>query len=151
MRFIADAMLGKLAKYLRILGYDTIYFNQEDEDELIRIAQEQGRILLTRRTRLKEREDIKNLLFIHEDNPRKQLKEVLNCYHLSPTVNSLFTRCMVCNEKLTSLHKEDAEGKVPEYILNSYESFSLCQHCNRIYWPGSHYASMLQEVERLTF
>jgi len=151
MKFIADVMLGRLAKYLRMLGYDTIYFNQKDEDELLRIAQEQGRTLLTRRTRLKGRKGIKDLLFITENNSRKQLEEVLFCYHLSPIPDSLFTRCLVCNEKLIHMPKKEAEGRVPEYIFNSHDSFSLCHTCNRIYWPGSHYKRMLQEIESSTF
>jgi hypothetical protein len=150
MKFIADAMLGKLSKYLRILGYDTIYFNRKDEDELIRIAQEHGRVLLTRRTKLKGREGIKDLLFITEDNPREQLKEVLIYYQLSPFTDSFCTRCLICNERLIDIPREETGGKIPEYILNSYDSFSLCPHCHRIYWPGSHHERMLREIVRLT-
>jgi hypothetical protein len=150
MKFIADVMLGKLARYLRILGYDTIYFNQKDEGDLIKIAQEQGRTLLTRRARSKERKDIENLLFITEDNPREQLKEVLMYFHLSPFTHSLFTRCLICNERLKDMPREKVEGKVTEYILNSHDTFFLCPNCKRIYWPGSHHERMLREIVRLT-
>lgn len=147
MKFIADVMLGKLARYLRILGYDTLYSSQMDEEELIRNAIGQKRMLLTRRTKIKRREDIKDILFITQDNPKKQLREVYERLHIMPVAGSLFTRCLSCNEILVDMSKEKAEGKVPEHILNAHDSFSFCPHCNRLYWPGTHHERMLQQTK----
>jgi hypothetical protein len=144
MMFIADRTLGKLVKYLRMLGYDTICYKQKNNDELIRVAEEQGRLLLTRKVRLKAKTPGKCIFHITQDNPKKQLDEVLNYYHLSPNTDSFFARCLICNEELTAIPKEDAEGKVPEYILKSYITFFLCPVCKRIFWPGSHYERMMK-------
>ena len=145
MEFIADVMLGKLAKYLRILGYDTLYLSQMDEEELISKAIQQKRMLLTRRTKIKRRGDIKDILFITQDNPKKQLREVCERLHIMLVAGSLFTRCLSCNEILVDLSKEKAEGKVPEHIFNAHDAFSFCPHCNRLYWPGTHREHMLQQ------
>jgi len=142
VKFIADGTLGRLAKYLRIFGYDTICYIQKDIQGLILVAREQGRRALIRKIYLRENVPLESILPITQDNPIKQLEEVINHYNLSFNSDFIFTRCVVCNEKLTAIQKEDVEGKVPEYVLNSHATFFICPVCKRLFWPGSHLYKM---------
>jgi len=119
MKFISDETLGKLAKYLRMLGYDTMYYKQNNANELIEIANEQERILLTRNPRIKEKMNGKGFLLITQDDPKKQLEEVINKFNIFPDTEMFCKRCLKCNEELITIKKEDVEGKVHEHILNS--------------------------------
>lgn len=148
MKFIADVMLGKLAKWLRILGYDTLYYHKVDEDQLLRDIQD-GRILLTRNNRWRKLVPSHQLFLIWENDPRKQIKEVIKNFNLCPDKDSILERCIVCNQILNNLPRTAVEGKVPEYIHNTSKSFLSCPSCNRIYWRGSHRDRMLKEIEEI--
>lgn len=150
IKFLAEEMLGKLAKYLRALGYDTLLLKKENIEDIIRIAEEQERIILTKRTIFKNRNINKgNLLIITENNPENQLKEIIKYLKLSPDVNDFFSRCLSCNEKLLSIKKVDVEGKVPDYIFYRYDIFYKCPFCNKIYWPGSHFSKIIKKFSNL--
>lgn len=148
MQFVADVMLGKLAKWMRILGYDTIYYHRMDRGRVLRDV-EQGRVLLTRSNRWKGVIPADRLLFIEENDPREQIREVLNGLDLHPDRRRILERCIVCNHRLDAISKEEAEGKVPEYIRHNSERFLKCPFCDRIYWQGSHRNNMLKEIQRL--
>ncbi|HIC91000.1 MAG TPA: hypothetical protein EYP21_02850 [Syntrophaceae bacterium] len=148
MKFIADVMLGKLAKWLRILGYDTLYYHKVDENRLLRDIQD-GRILLTRNNRWRNLIPSHQLLFIRKNNPREQIREVIKNLNLCPDKDSILERCIVCNQILNSLPKTAVEGKVPEYIYDTSNKFLCCPRCNRIYWQGSHRDRMLKEIDEI--
>ena len=137
-------MLGRLAKWLRILGYDTAYIRNIRDAELIRLSLTECRMILTRDTRLIKKRGLKNYLFIMDDQFVAQLKQVVSELHLSYPKNS-FSRCILCNEPLLPFSKNAACTIVPEYVCQTEESFGRCPECHRIYWKGTHY----KEMERI--
>ena len=141
MKFIADVMLGKLAKRMRLLGFDVLYDRTLDDNELIRLSLEQRRVILTRDTALAERPLAANHLFITGNSVKDQLDQVLSAFH-SKTVPGRLTRCSLCNEALTSIVKEDAKDLVPRYVYEKQESFLRCEKCERIYLTGTHVIRM---------
>jgi uncharacterized protein with PIN domain len=145
--FLADEMLGRLAKWLRILGYDTKYVSGIPDSELLRIAQTEGRILLTRDTLLIRRKACKNYYFIRSDHWREQLRQLwldagLKC-------EALLTRCAMCNKPLRTVDKESVKASVPAYVYETQEQFSRCENCRRIYWPATHVDKIRTELENL--
>jgi uncharacterized protein with PIN domain len=147
--FLADAMLGRLAKWLRMLGYDTVYAPGLSEGEIVRRAFTEGRCLLTRRTSLKGRNDVASLLFVESDHVQEQLRQVILHAGVRPEPDAMFSLCLSCNAALMPLSKEGAEGTVPEYVLQTTRRFSKCPTCGKVFWKGSHVSSMLARLERL--
>ncbi len=137
MKFIADAMLGKLAKRLRLLGYDVLYDPGYDDNEIIRRSLEQGRTILTRDTALARRPTAKNNLFIKSDDPREQIRQVIDALGLAPGPDIL-TRCSVCNALLARISRQMVRDCVPEHVYRMKNDFMLCKICGRIYWQGTH-------------
>lgn len=152
MRFIADSMLGRLARWLRLLGYDTLYYPEIEDRILLKIAREENRILLTRDTRLikvrelqqnteesrekrVERIQTKYFLLI-ENNPFDQLKTVITAFNLKDF--SVMNRCAVCNAALDSITKEEVKNLVPEYVYHASDIFKQCSNCGKLYWKGTH-------------
>jgi len=136
-KFIADAMLGRLARWLRFLGFDVLYHRDISDLGLIRIAREQDRYILTRDTRLVKRKGIKYFLLIHSDDPFRQLAEVLDTLNLKRY--ELLSRCVKCNGLLTRVaDKQEIGGSVPEYVFLHFPVFMKCSDCGRIYWKGTH-------------
>jgi uncharacterized protein with PIN domain len=139
MRFVADCMLGKLAKWLRLLGYDTVYLPGADDDELVRIAVREDRFLLTRdRTLCGRRMVRKRCVFVDWGPTSAQLKQVIRTVGLRFDRDSLFTRCTVCNGEIASLEKSQVEGRVPPYVFQTQADYGYCSGCDRIYWRGTH-------------
>ncbi|GAB4535265.1 MAG: Mut7-C RNAse domain-containing protein [Thermodesulfovibrionia bacterium] len=140
MRFIADSMLGRLARWLRLLGYDTLYFPEIDDGLLLKISREEERILLTRDTRLAKVKGLKRFLLLDENDPFKQLKRVITTLTLDKEggISLQLIRCVVCNTPLEKVPKEEARGKVPQYVYNTIEEFKFCSGCKRFYWKGTH-------------
>ena len=149
MKFLVDCMLGKLAKELRILGYDTIYYRGEEAHQLIQLARQEGRVILTRNTKLLPRRSEDRILRLTEDNPLLQLKELIQKGYISLDEGNLFSRCLLCNASLDEIPREKAEGKVPDFIFHQKKEFSQCPQCHRIYWPGSHMEKMQRRMEEL--
>jgi len=148
IKFIADAMLGKLSKWLKILGFDTLYYRNKEDDKLLELALKENRQILTRKTILKGRKDIKHqLLFIIDNDPLKQLKEVIEHYKLTIDSHIVFTRCLICNQKLEALPADLAKDRVPEYVANTEKAFFICPHCKKIFWRGTHYKNMLNRIK----
>jgi hypothetical protein len=149
MKFIADRMLGKLAKKLRMLGYDTLYYQGEDPYQILRLARQEGRTILTRNTKLipKRPEDL--ILRVLSDQPTLQLKELIQKGYISLEGETPFSRCLLCNTTLQEIPKENAEGKVPDFIFSQQKDFYQCPQCMRIYWQGTHLENMAKEVLEL--
>jgi uncharacterized protein len=139
LRFVADAMLGRLAKWLRILGYDTLYDPSWDDARLVRLARSEDRVLLTRDLELARRKGA-CIVVIRSENLAEQLRQLQGQLTVSDV--ALMTRCPVCNDLLESISKDQAWGQVPPYIFVTQNEFRLCPTCNRFYWRGSHWARM---------
>ncbi|MGH7828424.1 MAG: Mut7-C RNAse domain-containing protein [Candidatus Binatia bacterium] len=143
-KFAADRMLGKLAKWLRVIGQDVIYGPHLSGYGLIRAARTENRLILTRDRSL-ARKQPPEFLFIENDRYREQLRQVIETRHLCPLVNS-FTRCLECNSLLQPRSKESVKDSVPPYVYATQEKFSWCPECRRIYWPATHHQRMLDEL-----
>ena len=149
MKFVADKMLGRLAKWLRIIGQDVTYGPHLSGYGLIRAARKEGRLILTRdRTVVKKSPPA--YLLIESDQFREQLKQVVDACHLDPLKDG-FTRCVECNTLLEAMSKEAVEHKVPPYVYSTQERFSFCGRCQRIYWPATHQQKMLEELKSMGF
>jgi hypothetical protein len=151
-RFIVDVNVGKLAKWLRILGYDTLFINSLADDELIRIAISEGRVLLTRDIRILRRRVVYSgklkLVLIRDDDIRGQLRQVIGTLGLSRDIKP-FSRCPECNEPLFSRSSEQVRDLVPPYVFKTQTQYMECPSCHRIYWRGTHWQRMKEEVEKL--
>lgn len=147
-RFVADAHLGRLAAYLRMLGFDTLYRNDFDDAEVTALAVEERRILLTRDRDLLKHKSITHGYFIRETAPRRQLVEVLRRFDLSRSL-APFTRCMRCNSRLAAIGREDAGEEVPPRSRAHARRFLRCEGCGKLYWDGSHYRRMKGLVEQV--
>lgn len=148
-RFVLDTHLGRLAAYLRMAGFDTRYKNFEDDDVLAQIADEDGRVLLTRDIGLLKRGRVVYGYFVRELEPAQQLIEIVRRFQLAEHLNSE-GRCTRCNGALHPIAKAQAMALLPNTdSLQFYESFYQCEACNQVYWPGSHYErlqALLQEA-----
>jgi len=149
MKFLVDRMLGKLAKELRMLGYDTIYYRGEGAHQLVQLARQEGRVILTRNTKLFPRKSEDRILRVTGDDPVLQLRELIEKGYISLDGEALFSRCLLCNSLLDEISREDAEGKVPDFIFYQLQAFFRCPQCRRIYWQGSHQENMQRRVEEL--
>jgi len=145
LRFVADAMLGRLAKWLRILGYDTLYESDWDDLHLVRVARAQDRLVLTRNPKLARRKGVRVFLLDSDnlDHQMEQLRQILGLTGRKP-----FGRCPVCNEPLRPVDKEQARRRVPPYVFLKHNQFYFCPSCERFYWRGTHWEQMRERIER---
>ena len=143
MKFLCNGMLGKLCKYLRICGIDTAYSNEGMK--ILIEAKKESRIILTKNTRLKGKEGV---FFIEINNPVIQLKRIIAQFKLNDKLK-FFSRCLLCNELLTPTDKESIKGKIPYYTYKNFDEFARCPKCQRVYWQGSHYQKMLEDIKKI--
>ncbi|MGB8647168.1 MAG: Mut7-C RNAse domain-containing protein [Anaerolineae bacterium] len=143
-RFIADVMLGRLARWLRVLGYDTLYFTDLDDPALAERARAEDRILLTRDRELSRRRGLRVLL-LTDDEIEAQLRETVARLGLS--TQNAFSRCIQCNLALEAIDREATRPLVPPFVYNTYTHFRRCPRCARVYWRGTHWARMLSTLE----
>jgi uncharacterized protein with PIN domain len=144
-RFVADSMLGSLARWLRMLGYDTVYAKDLEDDPIADLAAKENRHILTRDRTLARRP---GALMIVEDELDSQLKEVHGRFGLSLDEDAI--RCSACNGTLADLPKEDAAGVVPEGALESNEVFWKCTACGKVYWKGTHWLGIMDRLRKLS-
>jgi hypothetical protein len=147
VRFAVDRMLGRLARWLRILGHDVAYGPHLGGRTLIDLARREGRMLLTRDTRLVRARDLPPHLFITSDHFREQLRQVAAAVPLGGT--DLLGRCLDCNRALEELPRERARDRVPVFVWQTSERFLACTGCGRLYWPATHRVHVLRELEAL--
>jgi uncharacterized protein with PIN domain len=143
MKFLCNGMLGRLCKYLRICGFDTLYSN-EGIKALLQARQE-GRILLTRNRQLKDKDRV---FFLESESLPTQLGTLFREFHLKKELNP-FSRCLCCNELLIPVEKENIKNYIPFYTYRNFNEFARCPKCQRIYWKGSHYQKMVDEIRTL--
>ena len=147
VKFAADRMLGKLAKWLRIMGQDVVYGQHLSGYGLIRTARLEHRLILTRDRKLKRKQP-PDFLFIESDHYREQLRQVIQTCGLDPS-DRPFTRCLECNLVLQPRSKATIEKYVPAYVYSTQENFSWCPECRRVYWPATHHQRILEELREL--
>ncbi len=150
--FVVDAMLGKLARWLRVMGYSVYYDPKLEDKDLLQVADRQATILVTRDRLLAYRANklgIKAIL-VGEDL-EDQLKALADKCGLSIGINLNRTRCPKCNARLKETCREHVKDKVPQEILRLYEKFYLCLRCGSVYWLGSHYLNMQKKLHKLSF
>ncbi len=146
--FILDNHLGQLATYLRMLGFDSLYRNDYQDEELALEALEQGRVLLTRDRRLLMRKAIRLGYCIHASDPRQQTVEVIKRFRLQRRVKP-FQRCLRCNGTLQVVEKQAILDRLEPLTKLYYDDFRICPDCQQIYWKGSHYGRMLEMIEAM--
>jgi uncharacterized protein len=147
-RFVLDGNLGRLAAYLRMIGFDTLYRNDYDDEELARISAEEHRILLTRDRGLLMRSAVTHGYCVREAAPRRQLAEVVRRFDLARLI-APFTRCMVCNEFLRDVPKDAVAERMPPVSRAHYDDVRECPGCGRLFWKGSHYRRMQRILDLL--
>jgi len=151
-KFIVDSNVGKLAKWLRIMGYDALFFNNIDDDELIDIALGDERIVLTKDSQIGKRRVVTSgqlkIVLINDDDPGKQLRHVVKVLKLDCFLKQ-FTRCLECNEILLTRSKEEVKELVPPYVFRTQTQYMQCPSCLRVYWRGTHWQRMKNELEKI--
>ena len=148
MKFVADAMLGRLAKWLRLMGFDVLYYPDIRDRELIRIAREQERTILTRDTGLMKSKGGIDAVFIEADDLSAQLVQIrdkLDFYAAAP-----LGRCEICNGFLSGVtEKKEVRDIVPDFVYHNYDHFVRCASCGKVYWEGSHYREIREKIARV--
>ena len=148
LKFIADAMLGRLAKWLRLIGCDVVYEPSISDDDLIAKALKEHRIILTMDRKLTERASARNSLCIKSPYYKEQLKQVITHYTIDYKAG-IFRRCLVCNKLLDPIDKEKIKDRIPPYVYSTQNEFDICSQCHRVYWPGTHRVKMLETLDEI--
>lgn len=141
IKFILDVHLGKLAKYLRMCGFDTAYQNDYNDKKIIEISLEENRIILTRDIGLLKAKSVSNGYFIRNQDSKTQLTEVLEYFDLYHAITP-FIRCIKCNGKLEKIEKEKIIQQLEPLTQKYFDTFFRCTHCQSIFWEGSHFDRM---------
>jgi len=145
MKFIADVMLGKLAKRMRLLEFDVLYDHTFEDNSILRIALEQGRIILTRDIGLASRPLARDHILIQSDLADEQLAQVLGRFAMQD--RDALSRCSVCNEPLFELDRQEVRDRVPDHVYETSFGFRQCSRCERVYWKGSHVKKMAENTK----
>jgi uncharacterized protein with PIN domain len=146
--FIADAMLGRLARALRMLGLDTQYRPDIDDNELKMTALREGRVILTRDREVADTSLPVTVLLVESDHVEEQLLQTARAFGIAPG-GRLFSRCLICNVEVDDVEKCEVRERVPEYVYETQERFSRCPSCGRIYWAGTHVERAREWLERV--
>lgn len=147
-RFVLDGHLGRLARHLRMLGFDVRWQGEARDEDLARIAAGERRVLLTRDRGLLKRKTVTHGYWVRELDPERQLEEVVHRLDLFRSI-APFRRCLRCNEPLVGVSRAEVADRVPPRVLERHEQFRRCPSCSRIYWAGSHHRRMEQVIARL--
>ncbi len=148
MKFAVDCMLGKLAKWLKILGFNTLYFSIVEDSHLLALAKKEGRVLLTRDNDLLEKAKDIPSLFIESEDWNTQVAQVLNEFDLWQDIEPN-SRCIECNVKLKNLPRSRAKNLVVPFVYDRATAFAICPRCDRVFWQGTHYQDMEFKIEEI--
>jgi uncharacterized protein with PIN domain len=146
--FVADAMLGKLVRWLRVMGIDVLYDPRMTDMQLLRCAEHEGRVLLTRDHHLAIRRGLARRLLIESTYYHEQVREVVQAFKLAGRI-MVFSRCIRCNTLLQPISRDLVAGKVPAYVFATQMTFKACDACDRLYWSGTHRATMLWQLRAI--
>jgi uncharacterized protein with PIN domain len=153
LRFIVDHNVGKLARWLRMMGFDSLFFSGDDDSQMVRQALAEDRILLTRDTGIMKRRVVSNgrlkaVLFTSEE-PEQQIRQLMAELDLKSKWQP-FTICLECNQTLAAVTPADVKDRVPPYVYKTQTQYMECPTCRRVYWRGTHWLAMLHKLERLS-
>lgn len=151
-KFIVDNNVGKLAKWLRMMGYDTLFFRGEDDGEMVKIALSQDRVILTKDTQIMRRRlitsgRVKSIL-IEDEDTKKQLQQIVGALDLDYQYMP-FSLCLECNQNLVEISKDEVRDLVPPYVFKTQNEYMECPSCHRIYWRGTHWQAMSEQLGKL--
>ena len=151
IKFIVDNNVGKLAKWLRMMGYDTLSFNGSDDSHMVAIALAEGRVILTRDTQIMKRRVVTSgrlkVILIQGDEPGLQMRQVIDTLNLDCQFRP-FTICLECNQSLLERSREEVKDLVPPYVLQTQNQYMECPACHRIYWRGTHWQAMTEKLKK---
>lgn len=147
-KFITDASLGKLAKWLRLLGYDTLVFPKEAGREMLRLAAAEGRIVLTKRQDMLERQFCGCLFLVAGVDLGNQLNDVISKFSLKINQQKMFGICLKCNERLYPVTQEEVRNLVPPFVFENCTQYNKCPRCQNVYWAGTHQRNAWQFMEQ---
>lgn len=147
-RFVADKTLGRLARWLRIIGCDVLYGSNFSGKGLLAAARRDDRVILTRDRRLAQRAEVPRLVLVESDRFREQLRQVVQAFGIDP-VAQLFQRCVECNSDLVEVPREEVAGRVPEFVWTTQSRFRRCRACAHLYWDATHVARVKSELEAM--
>ncbi len=147
-RFVADVMLGRLAKWLRIAGFDVLYSNHFSDDDLVAVSRYERRILLSRDTRLLIRKAVSLFIYLESNDVHEQIRQVFRLTGTQALPN-LLTRCLVCNEPLTDIARDSVRSSVPPFVFATQTHFKSCPRCSKVYWAGTHRQAVLRTLQSL--
>ena len=149
IKFIVDANTGKLVRWLRLMGYDTLFFTGADDSEMVAIALREGRVIITRDTHIAERRIAKEgrlkVVLAVSDDPEQQIRQVIETLKLDCHYRH-FMLCLECNRLLSPQRPEDVKGRVPSYVFQTQNQYMECPKCHRIYWRGTHWQAMAKKI-----
>ena len=152
MKFIVDSNVGRLARWLRIAGFDTLFINDLDDNRLVRLALSEGRVLLTKDTQILKRRVATTgrlkVILIESEEVKAQLRQVVKTLKLTEEIKP-FTLCLECNQPLVTKDKEEVKELVPPYVFETQTQYMQCPACNRVYWRGTHWQRMSRELEKI--
>lgn len=149
---MVDINVGRLARWLRAMGYDAALFTSQDDSDMVRMALKEGRAVLTKDRGIAQRRVATTgrlrVLHLRSDSVPEQLRQVVAAFSLNPTHHP-FSRCLECNQPLEERRKEEVKGLVPPYVFHTQQEFSQCPSCRRIYWQGTHWQAMCHRLREL--
>ena len=148
MKFLLTRELGKLAKWLRILGFDAAYLTEDNPGSIIIQALRENRIILTRNLNLARSARVKTLP-VGSEILKEQIPQILKELKLAVNDDMMFSRCILCNAELAAVEKSAIKGQVPEYVLNTQDKFVRCPACKRIYWSGTHWGNVFATLKEI--
>jgi uncharacterized protein with PIN domain len=152
IKFIVDNNVGKLAKWLRIMGYDALLFSGDDDGKMVKMALAQNRVILTKDSQIMKRRLVTSgrlrAVLIKDDDVKVQLQQVVETlnldYHFKP-----FSICLECNQRLQEKNKDEVGELVPPHVFKTQSLYMECPSCHRLYWRGTHWQAMTRELEKM--
>ena len=145
-KFILDVHLGKLARHLRLLGFDIFYGKESQDAAIVRLGRRTGRIILTRDIALLKNKSVRHGYFVRATDPKKQIREIVRHFALGEKMRP-FRLCLVCNGKIRRVAKSKVESRLPPLTKKYCEKFYQCLNCDKIYWQGAHYKQLLRIIK----
>ena len=152
LKFIVDNNVGRLAKWLRMMGYDAVFFNGDNDTHMVATALAEGRVILTRDTHIVKRRVVTSgqlkVILLASDNPERQMRQVIDALNLDSQFQP-FTICLKCNQPLEERSREQLKDRVPPYVFKTQSQYVECPACHRIYWRGTHWQAMTKRLKKL--
>ncbi len=153
LRFLVDVNVGRLAKWLRVMGYDTAFPREGNDNDLVRMALLENRVLVTRdkgfRLRRAVRQGQMRVAHVKDDDLCSQLRQLVRDLALEPDPEAGFSRCVRCNELLHPVQKENVASRLPPYVFQNHQNFMECSQCQRLYWRGTHWSRMVSQLAQV--